>query len=116
MRIVTLDLTLDPVSSRGLRPIRMNRLGQVVAVAGPNGAGKSRLLTLVSESITRKGVPSSTRRNVYNWQTTLVRDPLDRAAGASLNAIGPLVDGITYDLALLQETFPFEGRHEKRGG
>jgi energy-coupling factor transporter ATP-binding protein EcfA2 len=46
MRIQNLVLDEAPVKV-GLKPIRMERLGQIVALFGPNGAGKSRILRLV---------------------------------------------------------------------
>lgn len=45
MRIT--DVTFPDGFSLGLREIRLNRLGSVVAIAGRNGAGKSRLLRVL---------------------------------------------------------------------
>ena len=48
MRIQNL-LVDEPAVAIGLKPIRMERLGQVVALFGPNGAGKTRILRVVRE-------------------------------------------------------------------
>ena len=52
MRMTRLNET-DEAAKVGLKPIAINRLGQVVALFGPNGAGKSRLLSVARSTIAK---------------------------------------------------------------
>lgn len=54
-----------------LKPFKMERLGQVVALAGPNGAGKSRVLKLLRSHISGVGDPRFT--NYRDCKASVVR-------------------------------------------
>ena len=65
MRIVKVDIPKDIVKW-GLKPIKMDRLGQIVLLAGKNGSGKSRVLRQLSSTISKKPVKSSIK-NAENF-------------------------------------------------
>src|SRR5690349_12546338 len=47
MKIVSVRIPEAEVTHLGLKPIQMERLGDIVLLAGKNGAGKTRLLSLL---------------------------------------------------------------------
>jgi len=49
MRITEVNIPAD--EARGLKEIKMKKLGQIVILAGKNGSGKSRILNKISETI-----------------------------------------------------------------
>lgn len=49
MRITDVEMNESIASTKGLQPIKMPKIDNVVLLAGKNGAGKTRLLNLVRE-------------------------------------------------------------------
>lgn len=51
MSIKSVDIIEEHSKSAGLKPVKMDRLGQVVLIAGKNGCGKTRLLNLIKNMV-----------------------------------------------------------------
>lgn len=74
MKIIKIDLSEDQTSVVGLKPIKMERLGDVVLIAGKNGSGKTRLLEIIKSSIRnypKENEVASLKRNIVNIQNSI---------------------------------------------
>jgi ABC-type cobalamin/Fe3+-siderophores transport system ATPase subunit/SAM-dependent methyltransferase len=75
VKFTEINIPEELAKQKGLRPITMNRLGNVVLIAGQNGSGKTRLLNLIIEQTNK--IPRKSNIDYSNTQLNTYKEPLD---------------------------------------
>ena len=75
MKIIELNIPKEIAEEKGLSPISMSRLGNVVLIAGKNGSGKTRLLELIKEQT--NNIPKESQIKQYKQELQRFEGGLD---------------------------------------
>lgn len=74
MKITALNIPEEITKEKGLLPITMSRLGNVVLIAGKNGSGKTRLLELIKEQskhLPKASTIEQNKQNIFSWEEAI---------------------------------------------
>ena len=74
MKITELNIPEEISKEKGLLPVSMSRLGNVVLIAGKNGSGKTRLLELIKDQsihIPKASNIEQNKKNIFTWEELL---------------------------------------------